>query len=132
MSSVKFAAACGLAAVALAGCGSSAKPEAGAAGTSPPPYGRGKVDDPRSAHVTCIRSDGLSVVEVGQSGVQVGSPPAGPSIQFLPTPGAAQQAQMSGQAQGAEVIGSSLLYPNQSADGELKKVEDCLALGVQG
>jgi len=132
MSSVKIAAACGLAALVLAGCGSSAKPEAGALGTPPPPYGRGKIDDPSTTHVTCIRSAGLSVVKVGQTGVQVGSPPAGPTIQFLPTPGAAQQAQISGQVQGAEVIGSALLYPNQTSDGELKKVEDCLAVGVQG
>ena len=132
MSSVKIAAACGLAAVVLAGCGSSVKPEAGTVGTAPPPYGRGKIDDPRSTHVTCIRSAGLHVVKVGQTGVQVGSPPAGSTIQFLPTPGAAQQAQISGQVPGAEVIGSALLYPNQSSDGELTKVEDCLAVGVQG
>jgi len=132
MSSVKIAAACGLAAVVLAGCGSSAKPEAGVLGTAPQPYGRGKIDDPRTTHVTCIRNDGLPVVNVGQTGVQVGSPPAGPTIQFLPTPGSAQQAQISGQVPGAEVIGSALLYPNQTSDGELKQVEDCLALGVQG
>ena len=132
MSSVKIAAACGLAAVVLAGCGSSAKPEAGTLGTASQPYGRGKIDDPRTTHVTCIRNDGLPVVNVGQSDVQVGSPPAGPTIRFLPTPGAAQQAQISGQVQGAEVIGSALLYPNQTSDGELRKVEDCLALGVQG
>ncbi len=132
MSSVKIAAACGLAAVVLAGCGSSAKPESGAAGAAQTPYGHGKIDDPRTTHVACIRSDGLPVVEVGQTGVQVGSPPAGPTIQFLPTPGAAQQAQISGQVQGAEVIGSALLYPDQASDGELKKVEDCLAVGVQG
>jgi len=30
------------------------------------------------------------------------------------------------------VIGGALLYPNQTSDGELKQVEDCLALGVQG
>jgi hypothetical protein len=132
MSSVKIAAACGLAAVVLAGCGSSAKPEAGSVATPRPPYGRGKIDDTRTTHVTCMRDDGLPVVEVGQTGVQVGSPPAGPTIQFLPTPGAAQQAQISGQVQGAEVIGSAVLYPNQSSDGELTKVEDCLAVGVQG
>jgi hypothetical protein len=132
MSSVKIAAACGLAAVVLAGCGSAAKSEPGAVGTTPQPYGRGKIDDPRTTHVTCMRKDGMSVLRVGQTGVQVGSPPAGPTIQFLPTPGAAQQVQMSGQVQGAEVIGSALLYPNQSSDGELKKIEDCLAVGVQG
>ena len=76
--------------------------------------------------------DKLPAVKVGQTSLQIGVPPDGPSVQFLPTPGAAQQAQISGQVQAAEVIGSALLYPNQSSDGELKMVEDCLAIGVSG
>jgi hypothetical protein len=30
------------------------------------------------------------------------------------------------------VIGGALLYPNQAPDGELKTVEACTALGVNG
>jgi hypothetical protein len=132
MSSVKFAAACGLVAVALSGCGSSAKPGAGAGTIVNQPQARGRIDDQRNSHLTCLTDDKLPAVKVGQTGLQIGLPPEGPSVQFLPTPGAAQQAQISGQVQAAEVIGSALLYPNQSSDGELKMVEDCLAIGVSG
>ncbi len=34
--------------------------------------------------------------------------------------------------QGAEVIGSALLYPNAASDSELSKVEACIAQGVSG
>ncbi len=72
------------------------------------------------------------VVKVGQTGLQIGTPPAGPSISFQPTPGAAQELQIEGQVAGAEVIGSALLYPNQASEQELGTVEDCLAKGVLG
>ena len=51
---------------------------------------------------------------------------------FQPTPGAAQGEQIDGQAQGAEVIGTALLYPNQAPDELLSKVETCVAKGVPG
>ena len=51
---------------------------------------------------------------------------------FEPTPGAAQESQIDGQVEGAEVIGSALLYPNQASDSLLQKVEDCVAKGVSG
>jgi hypothetical protein len=53
-------------------------------------------------------------------------------VTFLATPGAAQYAQISGSAQGAEVIGAALLYPNQAPDSELSLIENCLSSGVQG
>ena len=53
-------------------------------------------------------------------------------MNFAPTPGAAQDAQISGRVTGAEVIGSALLYPDQASDGLLQTVEDCLAAGVTG
>jgi hypothetical protein len=40
--------------------------------------------------------------------------------------------QIHGLSQGAEVIGSALLYPNQASDKLLTKVENCVALGVGG
>lgn len=115
-------------ALALAACGGSVKPATGS---------RGKVDDPRTTqtnHVTCLRDAHLKVQEVGKTGLQIGAPPAGPTVVFTPTPGAAQYDQMSGQAkyQGAEVIGSALLYPNQGSESELQVVENCLAEGVSG
>ena len=64
--------------------------------------------------------------------IQVGSPPSGPTIVFEPTPGAAQEMQIDGQVQGAEVIGSALVYPNHASDAVLSTVENCIAVGVTG
>jgi hypothetical protein len=130
MPSAKLAVAAGLAAVSLSACGTAAKPVAG----TPQAIVKSRqgVDDPRTKHLKCIRQDRLPVVTVGATGLQVGSPPAGPTIQFEPTPGAAQALQIYGKVPGAEVIGSALLYPNQASDAELQQVEDCLAVGITG
>ena len=58
--------------------------------------------------------------------------PDGPTVSFEPTPGDAQGIQIHGQAQGAEVIGSALLYPNQAPSQLLTQVENCVAQGVSG
>jgi hypothetical protein len=116
----------GVAALVLCGCSSAAKP----------PQGRGKVDDPRTSatanHLKCIVNNGLPAQEVGGTGIQIGALPGGPSVQFLPSPGTAQGAQIEAQAQGAEVIGSALLFTHQASDGELQVIEGCLASGVNG
>jgi hypothetical protein len=124
----KLLAASSVAAIALGACGASVKPATGS---------RGRVDDPRTTktnHVKCLQDSHLAVQEVGHTGLQIGAAPAGPSVVFVPTPGAAQYDQMSGNRayQGAEVIGSALLYPNQGSETELKVIEDCLAKGVSG
>jgi hypothetical protein len=129
MSLPKLTVASVLVAVALAACGSTAV-HSGVAGSS-----RGKVDDPRTTkvdYVGCLRNDHLPVQDIGQTGLQIGALPAGPRVVFTPTDGAAQAAQIEGQAQGAEVIGSALLYPNQGSDAELNQIETCLAQGVSG
>jgi hypothetical protein len=64
--------------------------------------------------------------------LQVGPAPAGATIVFASTPGAAQAYQINGSAQRAEVIGSALVYPNQSPEPALSVIEACLAHGVQG
>jgi hypothetical protein len=135
MSSAKLAAASGLAALALSACGNSAKPVAGTIPPTATTAGHAAVDDPRTAktnHVTCLRQKNLPVTPVGNVSIQIGTLPAGPTVVFEPTPGAAQFDQMSGKVKSAEVIGSALLYPNQASDQELKQIEDCLASGVVG
>jgi hypothetical protein len=125
MSCLKALLAAGLAAVALSACGSTAKPS----------QGRGRVDDPRTGgpnYLKCIRDRGLSATEVGTTGIQVGQAPAGATIRFLPTPGAATAAQIDGNTQGAEVIGAALLYPNRASNSELQPIEGCLDHGVKG
>jgi hypothetical protein len=119
---VRIAIAPALVAIAVAGCG----------GINPPAAGRGVVDDQRTLHTKCIAKSGLRVAQVGLTGVQVGDPATGAWIDFRATPGAAQQVQIEGAAQGAEVIGASLLYPRQTPDDQLKTIEACLAKGVQG
>jgi hypothetical protein len=124
-----------LAAVALSACGIATKPLAGTAGVVAAAGTHGKVDDPRTNkpdHVACLRQHNLHVVLIGLSDLQIGSPPAGPFVHFTATAGEAQGLQIAGGVQGAEVIGSALLYPNQASDSELQTVEDCLVQGVNG
>ena len=66
------------------------------------------------------------------TGLQIGTYPSGPTVQFTPSPGVAQGEQIQAKEQGAEVIGAALLYPNGASDEELKKIEDCLSQGVKG
>jgi hypothetical protein len=133
--SAKLLVAAGVAVLALSGCGGvTANPVAGSPTVS---KGRGKVDDPRTNqpnHVACLKQARLPVVEVGRTWLQIGAPPAGPKVYFAPTPGAAQADIIEGQKQfqGAEVIGSALLYPQQGSDRELKAIETCLAQNVTG
>ena len=125
MLSVKPAATAVVMAVVLSACASTAKP----------PQGHGKVDDPRTHnpnHLACLQTLGLPVQEVGATGIQIGSLPAGPTIDFTPTPGIAQGLQIRGQVQSAEVIGAALLYPHQASDHELSGIEDCLSQDVTG
>lgn len=117
-----------LAALALSACGSAVKPATGS---------RGRIDDPRTARadrIKCISQHKLPVQKVGLTELLIGSRPAGPKVVFLPTPGAAQAAQLSGARaqQGAEAIGSALLFTAQGSEQELGAVETCLAQGVLG
>lgn len=130
MSSPKLLLAAGLTAVSLSACGIAAKPVAGTVKAQSKIH-KG-VDDPRLKHINCLRQDHIAVARVGGTGLRIGSPAGGPTVTFEPTPGAAQYAQMSGQVQGAEVIGSALLYPHQASDRELQAVETCMALSVTG
>jgi hypothetical protein len=115
------------AALVLSACGS--------IDVKPGGHGRGKVDDPRTSkndHLACIRNAGLPASEIGRTEIQIGAAPAGPLVQFAPSPGTAQGDQIRGNVQGAEVIGSALLYPNQAPDSELQTIENCLSKGVSG
>ena len=133
MSSAKLAVAGVLTALALSACGTTHKKSAGELRvTAGEQFGRGVVDDPRTKHMKCLQQNHVPVVRVGQTGLQVGAPQVGPTVTFEPTPGAAQDVQIKAQVQGAEVIGSALLYPNQAPDDQLQVVEDCLAIGVTG
>jgi hypothetical protein len=138
MSFAKPAVAAVLLAMALSACGTKTQPLAGTIAPTATTEGRGKIDDPRTAqsnHVKCLQKHHFAVSKVGVSGrpgLQIGALPAGPTVLFEPTPGQAQGDQILGHAQGAEVIGAALLYPNQASDKDLKTIETCLAQGVLG
>lgn len=124
---------CGaLLASSLAACGSTSRPLAGSAAAISGHGVRGRVDDPRASHFSCLLQQHITAIKVGQTAIQVGAPPSGPLITFTPTPGAAQAKQINGEAEGAEVIGSALLYPNQGSDAELQAIENCVAKKVKG
>lgn len=134
---VKLVIACGLTAALLAACGITAKPIAGIQHISRAPGNHARVDDPRSKHIKCLKQHHYRVRKYLTAGqrlpaIQVGTLPVGPTIVYESTPGIAQGAQIKGQAQAAEVIGSSLLYPNAAGDHELSVVENCASIGVTG
>jgi hypothetical protein len=137
MPSAKLVAAIGLSVLSLSACGTASKPEAGTAKAIAKSH-QG-LDDPRTKHVLCLQQEHIAVrlkpVTVAGRvlhGFQVGTAPSGPTVAFEATPGTAQGVQIQGESQGAEVIGSALLYPNRASDQLLSKVEGCLALGVSG
>jgi hypothetical protein len=120
--------------LALAGCGAVRVQPKTPAGSSKL-ASRGAVDSPLTAmrnHLGCLKGAHLPVRVVSATRLQVGSAPAGPTIVFSSTPGAAQAYQINGSAQGAEVIGTALIYPNQASDDEMSQISACLAQGVQG
>jgi hypothetical protein len=123
-----------LAALVATGCGAvNVHPKVPAG--SPRLVSRGQVDSPLTDihnHLACMRDAHVAVTVVSPIKLQIDSAPNGPTVVFTPTAGAAQAAQIDGSAQGAEAIGTALLFPNQSSDPELTAVEDCLDQGVQG
>jgi hypothetical protein len=133
MRSAKLTAACALAALTLSACGTTAKPQAGSADVSVHKAGaRGVVDDPRLRHLQCLEATHMPVIERGKTDLLIGTPPNQVAATFTPTPGAAQDEQISGHTPGGEVIGSAVLYPGSAPDSELQPIEDCLAQGVSG
>ena len=124
-----------LTAVAVAGCGGAVRVQPTTPAGSTTLASRGKIDSPLTDihnHLGCLQANHLPVQVVSPTKLQIGAAPGGPTVVFTPTAGAAQAQQIDGNAQGAEVIGPALLYPNQGSPGELSQIEDCLGQGVQG
>jgi hypothetical protein len=114
------AAACA-AALALAACGGSDAPAR--------PGGKGQAPDPndkRAVALDCITNkQQVPAALVGEKAIQVGQA-GGPRIEFLISGGEAEGRQFQGDAQGAEQIGSTLLFLNDGSDDQIKKIEKCL------
>lgn len=109
----------------------------GCSATLKPPRGHGRVDSPLTTHpdrLACLRSDRLRVDVLSPTELQVGQPPDGATIKFEPTPGIAQGVQIEGTRsdQGAEVIGTALVFPNHASNAVLTDLENCLSVDVKG
>lgn len=108
-------AACALA-LASGGCGASGS--SGGAGPNP--------NDKRAVALACIRDEQrLPARLTGRKSIQVDGD-GGARVEFFLTGGEAEGMQFQGDAQGAEQIGSALLFVNRASDDQLKKIEDCL------
>ncbi len=121
-------------AVAIAGCGSVRVQPTTSSGSSKL-ASRGKLDNQLTNvdnHLACLQAAHLPVQVISPDKLQIGALPAGPTIVFTPSAAVGQADQIVGSVQGAEVIGSALLYPNQGSSSELSGIEDCLDQGVQG
>jgi hypothetical protein len=122
-------------ALAVAGCGGAVKVQPTTPAGSTKLASRGQVDSPLTDmrdHLGCMRDGHLQVQVVSPTRLQVGAAPAGATIVFAASQGAGQADQIGGGIQGAEVIGSALVYPNQAPESVLSTIEACLAQGVQG
>ena len=132
MRSAKLALLCGLGAVVVSGCASTTNPVAGSTGARAQHPGRAALDDPRAKRLACMTEHHLPASAVGQTDIQIGAPPGGATVDFAPTPGAAQALQIYARVPGAEVIGSALVYPNHAPESELQVIENCAAISVKG
>jgi hypothetical protein len=120
-------------AVALAGCGSVRVQPSTPSGSATLAT-RGRLDSPLTNmdnHLGCLQAARLPVQVVSSTRLQIGPLPAGPTIVFRPSSAVAQADQITGSAQGAMVIGTALVYPNQGSSAELNSIASCLAQGVQ-
>lgn len=110
-------------ALALGACGSVSKdsnPAKPAASGAPP-----DPNDKRGVAMGCITGKGLQARLVGEHSIQIG-PPGGARVEFFVSGGEAEGQQFQGLAQGAEQIGSALLFLNSASSDDLSKVEACL------
>ena len=102
-----------------AGCGGG---DSAANGEGPDP------NDKRANALECITEEKeLEARPVGDNEIQVGDEKTGPRVRFYLTGGEAEAAQFSGRAEGAEHIGSALLFTRGGSEDVLEDVELCLS-----
>jgi hypothetical protein len=83
--------------------------------------------DKRAAAMTCLEEEGIDAQLQGEDEIVIGEGPGAPRIQFFLTAGESEAAQFEGDGEGAEQIGSALLYVESGDDDLLEDVENCLA-----
>lgn len=108
-------AGCSLA-LAATGCGSGDPPNPDA----PDP------NDERAVALVCFRDEqGLDARLAGEQSIQIDGED-GPRVEFFLSYGEAEGLQFQGDAQGAEQIGSALLFVNDASEEQLIQLEACL------
>jgi hypothetical protein len=88
--------------------------------------------DTRAVTLACLTEEkGIDAREEGDDEIVLNGDENGPRIRFFLTAGEAEAAQFEGDVEGAEQIGSALLFVEPEVHEEtedlLKDVEDCLA-----
>lgn len=101
-------------ALAAGGCGASASPSTGAPNPSQ------KQEFTR----LCLVDEGFDAKSVGEV-IQIDGP-AGPRVEFNISGGESETRAFKGEAQGAEQIGSTLLFVESADDAALEKIETCV------
>jgi hypothetical protein len=106
-----------LAVVPIAGCGLGSNDAGGSSDDS----------DKRAVAMTCFQDKGIDAQLKGENGVVIGQSAGAPHVKFFLTAGESEAAAFEGRGEGAEQIGSALLYVGNGGDDLLKNVENCLA-----
>jgi hypothetical protein len=126
-------------AVLISGCGIAAKPVSGSPHILSSPGFHGIYDDQRPTRAACLTRHHIPHTEYLTRFKIHGTPtdlqaikvtPGGATIIFYPDANVAEGVEIMGGGLGAELIGSALLYPNNTTGKVLTEVENCTALGV--
>jgi hypothetical protein len=84
--------------------------------------------DKRALALECLREDKQVDARLdGEEAIAIGDADTGPRVVFFLTSGEAEAAQFEGEGEGAEQIGSALLFVRDGSDELLEDVEACLA-----
>ncbi len=101
--------------VALAGCGSS---DSASSGDTANP------GDKQAVTLECLVEEGFEARSVGPT-IEVDGPD-GPRVEFNVSGGESETRAFKGEAQGAEQLGSTLLFVGAAGDRELEAIEACV------
>jgi len=83
--------------------------------------------DKRAVAMSCLEDEGIDARLEGEEEIVIGDGESAPRIRFFLTAGESEAAQFEGDGEGAEQIGSALLYVGDGSDDLLETVENCLA-----
>jgi hypothetical protein len=100
-----------------------------ASGCGEDPHASLPLDKPYSPidkAIACLTKKHLPITKTSATALRIGDGPGAPSISFTATFDEAEGIELRGQAEGAERIGSALLFVGDAPDSVLKEAESCL------